>query len=590
MKSTLPSLLLLALLSGCAALTGGPASAPQAAPAASPAQQPAQAAAKDEDDDDEPKTALPHVELTPQVLHRFLLAEIAGQRGLLTDSAELYLGLAKETRDPRIARRATEIALHGRRTPLALEATRLWLSLEPNAPQAHQTLIRLLALQGNREELKAEIATLLAAEPHNLAQNLAHLGRLFARGGDRKVARDVIEAVTEPYLHMAEAHYARAGAAFEAQDAAAARSNIRRALELKPEWEAAALFHVQLIENRAEAMAALADFIAANPLAREARLAYARALVGDKRLQEARREFGVLLEQSAGSPRGNGDIVFALAVLSLQLNDPAEAERHLRKLVEIGHAEADKARYYLGQIAEDRKQWDEALRWFAQVGRGEQYLPARLHSANVLAKQGKLDAARRHLAETEADTPRERVQLLIGEAQILREAGKLADAYAVLADALARLPDQPELLYETALLAERLGRPDELESRLRRLIEIKPDHAHAYNALGYSLADRNVRLPEARQLIERAVELAPNDPFILDSKGWVLFRLGETQAALDTLNQAFGIRQDPEIAAHVGEVLWSLGRQDEARAVWEKARRAHPANEALAETVKRLQR
>jgi tetratricopeptide (TPR) repeat protein len=592
MKSALPSLLLVALLSGCASLATGPAPAPTA-PQAAPARQPQaqEAADKDDDDDDRPpKQALPNVELTPQVLHRLLLAEIAGQRGLLTDSAELYLGLAKETRDPRIARRAAEIALHGRRTPLALEAVRLWLSLEPNATQAHQTLIRLLALQGNREELKAELAPLLAADPQSVAQNLMHLGRLFARGGDRKVVRDVIDAVTEPYLHLPEAHYARAVAAFEAQDPPAARGHIRRALELRPDWEAAALFHVQLIENRADAIAALADFVAANPQAREARLAYARALVGEKRLEEARREFAAVLEQATGNQKNLGDVVFALAVLSLQLNDPAEAERHLRKLVELGHAESDKASYYLGQIAEDRKQWDEALRWFAQVGRGEQYLPARLHSANVLAKQGKLAEARRLLAETETAAPRERAQLAVGEAQLLREAGQLAEAYAVLADSLARLPDQPELLYETALLAERLGRPDELETRLRRLIEIKPDHAHAFNALGYSLAERNVRLPEARALIERALELSPNDPFILDSKGWVLFRLGETQAALEMLNQAFGIRADPEIAAHVGEVLWSLGRKDEARAVWEKARHAHPANEALAETIKRLQR
>jgi tetratricopeptide (TPR) repeat protein len=592
MKSALPSLLLVALLSGCASLATGPAPAP-AAPQATPTAPSEQAQATEKDDDEEerePKQALPNVELTPQVLHRLLLAEIAGQRGLLTDSAELYFGLAKETRDPRIARRAAEIALHGRRTPLALEAVRLWLSLEPNAAQARQTLIRLLALQGNREELKTELASLLAADPQNLATNLMHLGRLFARGGDRNVVRDVVDAVTEPYLRLPEAHYARAHAAFEAQDMPAARGNIRRALELKPDWEAAALFHVQLIENRAEAIAALADFVAANPRAREARLAYARTLVGEKRLEEARREFAAVLEQSAGSPRNTGDIVFALAVLSLQLNDPAAAEPHLRKLVEIGHAEADKARYYLGLIAEERKQWNEALRWFAQVGSGEQYLPARLHSANVLAKQGKLAEARRLLSETETATPRERAQLSVGEAQLLREAGQLAEAYAALSEALALHPDQPELLYETALIAERLGRPDELETRLRRLIEIKPDHAHAYNALGYSLADRKVRLPEALSLIERALELSPNDPFILDSKGWVLFRLGETQSALDTLKQAFGIRPDPEIAAHVGEVLWSLGRKDEAREVWEKARRAHPANEALAETIKRLQR
>jgi tetratricopeptide (TPR) repeat protein len=277
-----------------------------------------------------------------------------------------------------------------------------------------------------------------------------------------------------------------------------------------------------------------------------------------------------------------------VAVLSLQLGDTGSAETQLRKLVEIDHAEANKARYYLGQIAEEAKRWPEALAWFDAVGPCEHYLPARLHSANILAKQGKLDEARRHLAASDAANPRERVQLLIGEAQLLREAGRLTDAHAVLVSALAQQPDQPELIYETALLAEKLGRPDELETRLRHLISLRPDHAHAYNALGYSLADRNQRLPEARELIERALALAPNDPFILDSKGWVLFRQGEAQAALDVLKQAFGQRPDPEIAAHMGEVLWTLGRQTEARELWEKIRREHPASEVLTETIKRF--
>jgi tetratricopeptide (TPR) repeat protein len=206
----------------------------------------------------------------------------------------------------------------------------------------------------------------------------------------------------------------------------------------------------------------------------------------------------------------------------------------------------------------------------------------------VLAKQGKLDEARRQLEGAETTTPQEKVQLLIGEAQLLREAGKVADAHAVLAAGLEAQPDQPDLLYETALLAEKLGRAEELETRLRRLIELRPDHAHALNALAYSLAERNERLDEASALLDRALQLAPNDPFILDSKGWVLFRQGASQAALEVLKTAFGIRPDPEIAAHLGEVLWTLGRQAEARTTWDKARRDNPANEALTETIKRL--
>lgn len=583
-----PNLPLLATVAAFSLLTGCGQLAREARPdepaAVAAPQQPAQAQAAREPQ----SPPLPAAALTPELLYRFLLAEIAGQRGLMGDAAELHLRMAQETRDPRIARRAAEIGLHGRRMDIALEAARIWQEADPASLQARQTFISLLAAQGRYDELQAAIAALLAAEPQHLAQNLAHLNRLLARSNDRRAARTLVDAVTAPYLDLPEAHYARAIAAYEARDPDAALIAIQRALEIRPDWENAALLQAQMTKDHVAAVAVLARFVAGHPDAREARLTLARALVSEKRYEEARRHFGVLLEQTANEPAKNGDVVFALAVLALQLNDSTDAERHLRRLVDIGHAEADKARYYLGQIAEEGKRWDEALQWLGQIGRGEHYLNARLRIASVLAKQGKLDEARRQLAETEAATTNERAQLALAEAQLLREAGRQADAHAALTAALEKQPDQPELLYETALLAEKLGRLEELETRLRRLIELRPDHAHAHNALGYSFAERNIRLPEARALIARALELAPNDPFILDSQGWVLFRLGDKQAALDVLQRAFGIRADPEIAAHLGEVLWALDRQDAARAIWEQARRTHPANSVLAETIKRF--
>jgi Flp pilus assembly protein TadD len=181
-------------------------------------------------------------------------------------------------------------------------------------------------------------------------------------------------------------------------------------------------------------------------------------------------------------------------------------------------------------------------------------------------------------------------KLLIGEAQILREAGRGAEALAALDEGLAHHPDQPDLLYESALIAERIGRLDVLDGRLKRLLQLKPDHAHAYNALGYSLLERNGDLEEAQRLIDKAVALSPDDPFILDSKGWVLFRRGNMAGALDALQKAFAIRADPEIAAHLGEVLWAMGRKDEAKSTWRKGAEASPANDVLSATVKRLDR
>lgn len=538
-----------------------------------------------------PSTAhLPSVDLTPRLLYGFLLAEIAGQSGMYADSGELYSQLAQETRDPRVARRAAEIGMYGRRPDAALQAARLWLELEPDSAQARHAVLGLLSATGRFDELKGLLPGLLAAEPQSLPQNLLGLHRLFARGGDRKQVREIVDFVTAPHLALPEAHFVRAQAALDAGDSAAARRAINRALEIKPDWDAAALLRAQLTENRAEALIALDIFLAANPAAHDVRLAYARLLAGEKRYTDARREFRLLLERSAANPARNGDLVFAVAVLSLQLNDTVEAETQLRKLVELGHPEADKARYFLGQIAAEAKRHDEAISWFVAIGRGEHYLPARQYAAGVLARQGKLDAARAMLHSADSSSPRERVQLLVAESQLLREAGKPVEAHGVLAAALAQQPDHPELLYETALLAEKIGRLDELETRLRRLLEINPEHAHALNALGFSLAERNIRLGEAKTLIERALALAPNDPFILDSKGWVLFRQGEALRALEYLQRAFGIRRDPEIAAHIGEVLWSLGRRDEAQRTWEEAHKEFPGSEALAATVKRLTR
>lgn len=574
------SLLGAVLLAACAPpqtqeLRSGPAAAPLIAtpiPAPAPATAPA---------------PLPAVELTPDLLYRFLLAEIAGQRGLMGDAAALHLEVARETRDPRVARRAAEIALHGRRMDVAIDAARLWLETDPASPLAHQTLIGLLAGMGRFDELEQRLAALLAGEPDHVAGNLFHLNRLLGRATDRQAARQLVDRVTEPYLGHSEAHFVRATAAHEAGDAAAAQLAIRRALELRPDWEAAALARLRMTADPQAALAGLGDFVAANPHAREARLTYARLLAGERRYAEARREFRALLAQGGEDAAHRRDIVFAIAILSLQLDDSAEAERLLRPLAEGGR-DADQARLHLGQIAAAGQRWDEALAWYAQVGSGEHYMTALLQRVLVLAQQERIDAARELLAAARAEQPRERVRLWLAEAQLLRERNDTAGAHALLAAALDSEPDHPDLLYETALLAERLGRIDELETRLRRLIELRPDHAHAHNALGYSLADRNLRLDEARKLIERALELAPNDPFILDSQGWVLFRLSDRQGALDYLQRAYAQRTDPEIAAHLGEVLWVLGRQDDARAVWDKARREHPANEVLAETIKRF--
>ena len=544
------------------------------------AQAPAPSSAEDGPRADE---RLPKLELTGQLLYQFLLAEIAAQRGQFDVAAGAYLDLAKTTRDPRIVRRATEIAFHARQYEAALEAARVWSDLDPDSAAARQMLATLLLASGRIDELAVRLGRELAGDPAKAGDGLLRMLRAFARYPDRFAVQRLFDQVTQPYLGLAEARFVRAQVAVGAGKGDLARREIDLALELKPAWERAVLFKAELLPRGPQQLEYLQGWLAAYPDAQEVRLGYARALVGEKRYEPARVEFRRLL----GSNPDNPDIIYAVGILSLQANDATEAERHLRRFVEIGRGEVNTARFYLGQIAEQAGRLEEAVNWYDQVGAGEHVTPARVRAAQMLFRQGRTEEGRERLAAARALAPDD-ARLLIAEAQLLREAGRHADSYALLAAALEAQPDEPDLLYESALSAERLGNVDVLERNLRRLIEIKPNSAQAYNALGYSLADRNLRLEEAAQLIDKALVLAPDDPFILDSKGWLLFRQGRNADALAALRQAFGQRPDPEIAAHIGEVLWALGRPEEARVVWTQAAKAHPNNETLAATIKRF--
>lgn len=529
---------------------------------------------------------LPQQELTGQILYQTLLAEIAGQRGNLDLSASAYMDLARSTRDPRVARRAAEMALHGRNLDMALQATRLWVEIDPESSQAHQMMAGLLVSANRLDELQPHVAKLLAQEGENLGDGLMRLNRLFARYPDKKAVLTMVEQLTQPYIGLPEAHFARAQAALNAAEWRRGIAGADKALDLRPDWDLAVMLKAQLqrTESPEAAIETLRTYLAGHPQAREVRLQYARNLVGARKFSQARTEFQRLL----GDFPGNVDVIYAVAVLSVQLSDWEAAEENFKKLLGKDFAEIDTVRLYLGQIAEERKQFDAALRWYAEVAPGEQYLAAQLRIAQLLARQGNLDAGRRHLQEVRAAGNADRIQLLLAESQLLRDGGRTQEAYELLAGGLATQPEQSELLYESALLAEKLGRHEAMEASLRKLIRLKPEHAHAYNALGYSFAERNQRLEEAEQLVLKALQLSPDDPFIIDSMGWVLYRKGDNQGALIHLQRAFSIRPDPEISAHLGEVLWALGRRDEAKRIWQEAAKAHPGNEVLAEVIKRF--
>lgn len=525
-------------------------------------------------------------DLLARTVFQTLVAEFALRQGDVKLGSDAWTDLAQRTRDPQAIARATEVAGFAKQYDRALELTKLWLAVEPDSAKARQAQSSLLVLTNRIGDLGPQLAALLVQDPENLGNNLLHLNRMLSRLNDPKAVQQLVNRLAEPYLDVPEAHFAMSQAAANAGDTPRALAEAEQALRLRPSWETAALIRAQLQSRQSttQAIDGLADFVDRTPQAQEARMTLARLLVGERRYEEARRHFERLL---ADNP-DNLEIIYPVAMLALQQGDAKTGREQLERLLASEFQDKATVHFLLGQLDQEQSKLDEALAHFRQVTSGEQYIAARSRAAQVLVQQGKLDEARAMLRATRGASAAQQVQLSLAEAQILREANRLNDAYIVLELALNEQPDSIDLLYDAALTAERIDKPELLEMHLARLLELKPDHSHALNALGYSWAERNIRLDEARELIAKALSLTPDDPFIVDSLGWVLYRLGRLDESLGALERAYRLRPDPEIAAHLGEVLWQLGRKDDARKLIREALKSNPENSVLAATAKKL--
>ncbi|MEO8156293.1 MAG: tetratricopeptide repeat protein [Betaproteobacteria bacterium] len=535
-----------------------------------------------------PQADLPDRSLDSELLYKFLLAEIAGQRGDYQIAAKAYLEMAKTTRDPRIARRATEVALFGHYPDVAVQAAKIWLETEKDSAAARQTLAALYVNGNDLPSAKPLLQQILAADGDNIGQVLTQLYPMLSKHADKNATLALVRDLTKPYADRPEAHLCLAEASLAANKYDAALVEIREAMRLRPDWENGALFQAQLLsrDSRVKALDYLKSFLVTYPKAQEVRLAYARQLINDKKFTEARVEFQQLLEANPN----NGDLAVTVALLSVQMNDLDVAEVQLKRVLAMGYKDPDAVRFHLGQVNEERKRYDEAAKWYLSVEEGDQFVLANARYAFMLAKQGKLVEARAHLQGLVPQDDAQRVQIMQSEAQLMREAKDYKESFEILRKALEVQPDQPDLLYDAALAAEKIDRIDVAETNLRRLIALKPDHAQAYNALGYTLADRTDRLAEARDYIEKALKLSPEDPFILDSMGWVEYRLGHVAQGLTYLERAFQQRPDPEIAAHLGEVMWVKGDKPGAEKVWRDALRDNPESNELQKVIKKYLR
>ncbi|WFR80256.1 tetratricopeptide repeat protein [Janthinobacterium rivuli] len=536
---------------------------------------------------------LPKVELSSDLLYKLTKAEMEFKSGQWQGPYVTMMVAAQQTRDPRLARRASEMALAAKQGSEALAAIRLWRELAPESDEATQFFLGFVVLTDKIEEAEPIFAERLANAPGG-ARGVAlfQMQQILSRSNDKLFAYAMLTRLVQPYLDMFEAHLVLAQGALSLGERERAIREANKALAIKPNSELAVLTLAQVTGEPEAANKVLAAFLQKNPDAVEVRGAYARLLVEQKQLEPAREQFLLLLKSQPDNLGG----LYALGIVALQLEDTKGAEQYFKRFLAVldkspGDArDPFKALMILSQIAETRGDTAGAIAWLDKVDNSASsgYVEARLRRAQLIARGGNLDAARKALTEIETDDPASQAQVLLVDAQFLRDAGYVQSAYTVLENALLRFPDNPELLYDYALLAERLDKLELMEASLRRVMALAPNNQHAYNALGYSLAERGIRLPEAHALIEKALQMAPGDPFIMDSMGWVQFRMGNLAAAENALRRAYAVRSDPEIAVHLGEVLWQKGDKAEAQKLWREAQGKDPKNDALKSTLARL--
>ncbi|HZQ61846.1 MAG TPA: tetratricopeptide repeat protein [Casimicrobiaceae bacterium] len=540
-------------------------------------------------------------ELSPETMYRLLVADIALQRGQPTIAARAYFEAAKEARNPVFARRATEIALATRQQSIALQAARLWSELDPDSERAKR-LAATIAGEGvegaaadareSGSTLKSQLEQILAEAAQKgqaLGEAFLQLNRLLAQGNDPASSLRLVQQLAAPYDKVPEAHFAIAVAAFntgmvDLSTAALAMREVDRALALNPGWERAAVLKAEILskQSHAQAIEWLEGFVKAHPEAKRVSAALAQFYVQDKRYADARALFDRMIEQDPNSR----ELKLSRAALSVQMKDWAAAEAQFEALKD-GDEDGTIA-LSLAEIAEESGRLPLALERYKAVPEGERGWLAKLRIGGVLGKMKRIDEAQRYLADLPAVTIEQRVQVRQTQAQVYREAGDYARALQVLEQGLSEHPDNPDLLYDAAMVAEKADRLELAEKHLKRVIELKPESAQALNALGYTLVDRTDRYAEGMEYIQRALKLSPDDAFILDSMGWAHYRMGQLDDAERFLRRAIAGRPDAEIAAHLGEVLWAKGERDLAREIWQSQLKSAPDNPVLLETVRRL--
>ncbi len=565
--------------------------------AASPALAASQAAVK------RPAASAPATALSPALLdatlfYEILIGELATREGDMASGYALLLEAARRSGDERLYRRATDVALQARAGEQALAAAQAWQQAWPGSREASRYTLQILVALNRVDDIAVPLRAMLDQTPAaDKPALLLAIAQLLRGVSDKQQAARMLQSALDAELRSADT----AAAAWTAigrmrllaQDAPGGLEAARQAQAQDARSDGPALLALELMENgQLQAEELLGPYLQAQPNP-DLRMAYARLLLEQQRYAEARTQLQAVTREKPDMPQA----WLAQAALQVQEDALDDAERSLAQLTRLAQqnpdSEAGRAlltQSYLlhSQVAEKRADFAAADQWLRRIDTDKDLPAAQIRRASLLARQGKLKEARALLHSLPADTEEARRMNLRAEVQLLRDARAWREAYALQEKLVAAQPDDDDLEYELAMLAEKIGKHDFMEQLLRKVIARNPSYQHALNALGYTLADRGVHLDEAKRLIGQALGLAPNDPFITDSLGWVEFRLGNLQEARRLLEKAYGMRPDVEIAAHLGEVLWVLGEQERARTIWKEGARFNADNEVLRATLKRL--
>ncbi|MEJ2059299.1 MAG: tetratricopeptide repeat protein [Gammaproteobacteria bacterium] len=523
------------------------------------------------------------------VLYNILAGEMAGQTGQIDQALEYYLKAADSSGDPVLAERATRIAIFARHEQEALRAARRWAELAPDNLQAQQTVAVLLVRTGKTHEALSWFEKILNTPGQSEKDGYALIYELLS---NEKDSANASVAATELAAAHPKSAYAQLMAARVQLDAGAdqdALKHVQAALDLKPDLLDALILRARIYVELGQVdrgIRELKALVQRHPRDFHVRVSYARVLLSAKRYTAAEREFAEALKMR---PK-DGNLLLTLGLLNMERKHYKLAEGYLKRLVRVGDSHVTVATYYLGRIAEKQGKAEQAIAYYYKVVDGKYFLDAQLRIAGLLAKLGRIEQARATLARLRSLSANSEIQvrLYLAEGQLLREAGDYQAGMELFDEALRQFPDNNDLLYARALMAEKLGRIDWLERDLRSILKREPDNATALNALGYTLADRTDRYREAYKYISRALELRPNDPAILDSMGWVQYRLGHLEKAEKDLRKAYGMFDNPEVAAHLVEVLHAQGKRTEARKLLNQALAKTPDDHDLRRLKKAL--